>query len=203
MRIAILDTENRICENIVVGDTTFLNMRSTHYAAIDGDGPNKPYGFRNNDYDINNRSYPNINYEYIDPNNGDILLDQTLYDQYIQNQKDDRIKTLRNRYLKYQNEFMDVNLTNEMTKSESLVENGSLTETELPLYVENDVWLRTNFWGDPDAPTENSYQWQKTKIENDDTDYNLDPSIHGAPPRIYSEIRNERKSALGITVWRK
>ncbi len=105
------------------------------------------------------------------------------------------IEALYQSYISYQNKVIDTNLKSEMEKSEVAVENGTLTVEQLPFAKENGDWLADKFWSNPDNPQENSYYDQKLKLIAGE-EYNADPSIHGIPPKTFSDLRTERKGVL-------
>lgn len=92
---------------------------------------------------------------------------------------------------KFQVDNIDSNLSNEMTKSESLIEAGKATESDLPLAKENADWL-DSLWS--------FYYSEKAKIEagqEHSTDF---LSSVGKVPNGFTEVRSERKGILNVPV---
>lgn len=83
----------------------------------------------------------------------------------------------------YQNSQIDVNLSSELQKSESIVEAGVLLEVDLPKAKACGEWL-TALWAD--------YYTRKADTANSSTDF----SNNGDCPHGFAEVRDERKAAL-------
>ena len=86
----------------------------------------------------------------------------------------------------YQNAVIDINLSNEIQKSESVVESGVLLEADLPMAKACGDWVGA-LWLD--------YYTRKALLESD-ADYTTDFSNNGVAPHTFSEVRAERKAAL-------
>jgi len=86
----------------------------------------------------------------------------------------------------YQNTYIDINLSNEIQKSESVVESGVLLEVDLPLAKGCGEWVEA-LWLD--------YYTRKALLGSD-ADYTTDFSNNGVAPSTFIEVRTERKAAL-------
>ena len=146
--------------------------------------PNVEYGWSDATKTV--RVMPHPYYGVVD-DNGIVGIDPVKKAEYDAEQLARELETLYSNYIEYQNKVIDSNLNDEMNKSESAVENGTLTVEQLPFAQENGDWLEA-YW--------NVYYSEKAKCEAGE-EYNSDPSVNGIPPRTFSELRTERKTALG------
>lgn len=94
-----------------------------------------------------------------------------------------RIEALYVAAITYQNTYIDINLSNEIQKSESVVEAGVLLEVDLPIAKGCGDWVEA-LWLD--------YYTRKADLENRSTDF----SNNGVAPSTFIEVRTERKAAL-------
>lgn len=85
--------------------------------------------------------------------------------------------------INYQNSQIDVNLSSELQKSESIVEAGVLLEVDLPKAKACGEWLAA-LWSD--------YYTRKADTANSSTDF----SNNGDCPHSFAEVRDERKAVL-------
>lgn len=85
--------------------------------------------------------------------------------------------------ISYQNSQVDVNLSSELQKSESIVEAGVLLEVDLPKAKACGEWL-TALWSD--------YYTRKADTSNSSADF----SNNGGCPHGFAEVRDERKAVL-------
>lgn len=97
-----------------------------------------------------------------------------------------KVDALYRAAMHYQNSKIDLNLSNEMQKSESIVEAGVLLEVDLPKAKACGDWL-TALWAD--------YYTRKAAIQSGD-EYTRDFSNNGDCPHSFAEVRDERKAAL-------
>jgi len=94
-----------------------------------------------------------------------------------------RLAALYRAAIGYQNLQVDINLFNELQKSESIVEAGVLLEVDLPLAKACGEWL-TALWTD--------YYTRKADTANSSKDF----TNNGEAPHSFAEVRDERKAGL-------
>lgn len=94
-----------------------------------------------------------------------------------------RVDALYRAAMYYQDSKIDINLSAEMQKSESIVEAGVLLEVDLPKAKACGEWL-TSLWSD--------YYTRRTDTPNSSKDF----SNNGDCPHSFAEVRGERKAAL-------
>lgn len=107
--------------------------------------------------------------------------------EVLDQQAEDSINSLYKSALAYQGSQIDINLSNEITKAESLVEAEKAIESDLPLAKANGDWVEL-LWS--------LYYKKKVSLSAGDY-YNEDFSSIGNVPNDFASVRGERKSFLG------
>jgi hypothetical protein len=88
--------------------------------------------------------------------------------------------------IKYQQKQMDINLTNELTKAETLIESGNATNDDLPKATNVSNWLQ-GLWAE--------YYNRKSAIVLT-SHCDLSFALLGKCPHTFTELREERKTFL-------